>query len=235
MKSKFLSFMEEENLKNYAWLLPEANTERFMKKRLNKTLIVFVFMLLLLCVVAFINGITLNGAIGYILLTFLISYLIYKWDYLMLKDSFKRKKKDVYRSFPLWVSTLEILIMTNNITNTFKKSIATCPLAFKKDLEEFVKEIEFDPENKEHYRNFLRRYEIAEVNEIIMDMYAFNSLEKSEIVYEFKHLNERLNKISAKIRQERQSTDLFFIAALNSIPLMTVSIYVLMISMLLQG
>ena len=231
-----LNILKEDDLDNFAWLIPhEGDITRFMKNRLMKTLVYTISLLIAsLVVVHFVWGVTTNSLILIILFNLVIALFVFKNDYFKIKSSFNTKKKNVYRSFPLWVSTLEILIMTNNITNTFKKSIPTCPEVFRSDLEEFVKKIEFDPENKESYREFLSKYNIDDVTEVIMDMYAFNKLNKDEIVHEFKHVNERLNKISAKLRQERQSTSLFGISALNSVPLFTLSVYILMISMLMN-
>lgn len=163
------------------------------------------------------------------------TFITFKLGYFKVKKEFNKKRSEVYNSFPLWVSTLQILIISNNVTNTFKKSLPTCPKAFKRDLEKFVKNIEFDPDNKEHYKNFLKKYKIDEINEIIMDMYAFNRMDKSEIVRQFKIVNERLNKIQNNIRTRKQEQSLFFISALNSIPLLTASVYVLIVSMMLSS
>lgn len=231
--NKILNFLKEEDLDSLSWLIPHnGDTLRFMKNRVYKTLIYsFSFLISSLLVVYYTLGLNKNILIITLLCNFSIAFFVFKNDYFKIKNAFNVKKNDVYKSFPLWVSTLEILVMTNNITNTFKKSIPTCPEAFRSDLEEFVKSIEFDPENKESYRSFLSRYKLDDVTEVIMDMYAFNKLNKEEIVHEFKHVNARLNKISSKIRQERQNSSLFGISALNSIPLFTLSVYILVISM----
>lgn len=233
--NKILLFFQEEKLKDYQWLIPD-NIDQFMKKRLNSAGAGFVISFLAYECLYFILrylGYNIHPAFG-ILLGLVVSYICFKWSFWRITSVFKKKKDDVYKAFPLWVSTLEILIMTNNIPNTFKKSIETCPEAFRSELIEFVNKIETDPENKEYYKEFLRKYKIEDVSEIIMDMYAFNKLDKKEIVHEFEHLNARLNKISNNIRQGRQNTSLFGIAALNSIPLFTVSVWVLLASMLMS-
>ncbi|MDU2155284.1 hypothetical protein [Clostridium sp.] len=237
LKSRLIEAFKEEKLRDYAWLIPDGNVNGFMEKRIKRMTITFLLSLILYVSIYFILKyfdiiipIQFGGVIA-----FICSYMVFKFPFWTLKTNFNKRKNDVYKSFPLWVSTLEILIMTNNITNTFKKSIATCPATFKNELIDFVAKIESEPENKEHYKNFLKKYKIEDVSEIIMDMYAFNKLDKNEIVYEFEHLNERLNRISAKIRQDRQNTSLFTIAALNSIPLFTVSVWVLFASMLMSS
>ena len=237
MKNKLAQYLKEDKLKDYEWLISDKTVEEFMQRRIKNMVIGFVIAVLAYASMFFILkylGIDIP-LILFLVLGVMGGYISFKWPYWNLISQFNKKKNDVYKSFPLWVSTLEILIMTNNITNTFRKSIETCPAAFKSDLIEFVNKIETDPANKEHYKNFLKKYKIEDVSEIIMDMYAFNKLDKNEIVYEFEHLNKRLNKISNKIRQDRQNTSLFAIAALNSIPLFTVSVWVLLASMLMSS
>lgn len=228
-----IRFFQEEQVVDYKWLLHDGDTYSFMIKRFKKTGYFILFVLISLGIMYLLNYyLKLNiplMPIGIVSLCLIL--LVYKADYFKLKMNFSKRRDEVYKSFPLWISTLEILVMSNNIPNTFKKSIETCPKAFRTDLIEFVNKIETDPENKEYYKNFLTKYQIEEVTEIIMDMYSFNKLNKEEIVFEFKHLNERLNKITNNLRVKRQETDLFFISALNSIPVLTVSIYVLIISM----
>lgn len=233
--NKLLQFLKEDKLDGYTWLLPNEDIWEFMSNRVKKFRNIFVVLTLiyyiLLGVLWYTGTYRLNPYAG-VLISVGVAFFFYKNDYWLVVNTFKKKKGEVYDSFPLWVSTLEILVMTNNIPNTFKKSIPTCPEAFKKDLIEFVKVIDTDPENKDSYRNFLARYQISDVSEVIMDMYAFNRLNKDEIVHEFKHLNMRLNEISSNIRKSRNASGLFKVSALNSVPLFTSSMYVLAISML---
>ena len=68
-----------------------------------------------------------------------------------------------------------------------------------------------------------------------MDLYQFNFVDKNNISTEFAALHKRLNRISSDTRKRRQESDTFLIGALNSLPLMVVSLYILMISNLLSS
>lgn len=229
---------KKHNKENEKELKEISGEKSFMKDRIINT-IALGFGLLCVMILFFIANLFyfhIKIPLGVYFIIFVIgTFITFKIGYLRIKKQFNKKRSEVYNSFPLWVSTLQILIISNNVTNTFKKSLPTCPKAFKRDLEKFVEEIEFDPDNKEHYKNFLKRYKIDEINEIIMDMYAFNRMDKNEIVRQFKIVNERLNKIQNNIRTRKQEQSLFFISALNSIPLLTASIYVLIVSMMLSS
>ena len=232
---KFSNVLKEDDLDDFIWLIPNEDERGFMKTRTKNTIIFALVMFFGLFAIFLLDYFILKQNIPlpiYLLILAGTTFIFFKREYLNVKKDFKRRRDKVYNSFPLWVSTLQILILTNNVTNTFRKSIETCPDIFKRELEEFVNEIQFNPENKESYKNFLRKYRIDDVQEIIMDMYAFNKMDKNEIVHQFDIMNEKLNKIQANIRKTKQKKNLFFIAALNSIPVLTASFYILAISMM---
>ena len=232
---KFSKVLKEDDLDDFVWLIPEGDERKFMKTRTKNTIIFALVMFFVLTAIFLLDFFILKQNIPipvYLIILAATTFIFFKKKYLNVKRDFNKKRDKVYNSFPLWVSTLQILILTNNVTNTFKKSIETCPEIFKHDLEIFVENIQYNPENKESYKNFLRKYKIDDVQEIIMDMYAFNRMDKDEIVHQFDIMNEKLNKIQSNIRKTRQKRNLFFIAALNSIPLLTASLYILAVSMM---
>ena len=75
-------------------------------------------------------------------------------------------------AFPLWMSTLEVLIVTNNIPNTLRKSLPSCPKPIVKDLERFIARLDVNPIDKEAYKDFLSQYNIPEIQEIVLDFLA---------------------------------------------------------------
>lgn len=164
-----------------------------------------------------------------------LSYGIYKYDYLVLRSKFRKKQREIKRAFPLWMSLMEILIITNTIPNAIKKSYVSCPEVMKDDLDEFIRKLERNPVDKEAYKSFLSEYNLPEVSEIVMDMYSFNFLDKNKIVEEFFHMHDRLNRLKGDIRKQNQEQATFFIGALNSLPIFLVSVYILMVSMLMSS
>ena len=165
---------------------------------MKKSLYIFLGLAGIVAVIGVANLLlNLHLAINYplfIIASVIISYGIYKIDYFMIKSVFKNQQKSVKDAFPLWMSTLEVLIVTNNIPNTLRKSLPSCPKPIVKDLERFIARLDVNPIDKEAYKDFL-----------------------------------------SDTRKRRQESDTFLIGALNSLPLMVVSLYILMISNLLSS
>lgn len=238
-KNKIITYSTETDLNSLIFLLENETTSSYVEKRLKKALFIFLSLAGFVCAVGLINFIlNLHLKINYplfIIASVLISYGIYKIDYFMIKSVFKAQQKSIKDSFPLWMSTLEVLIVTNNIPNTLKKSLPSCPKPIVKDLEKFIAKLEINPIDKEAYKDFLSEYNIPEIQEIVLDLYQFNFVDKNNISTEFAALHKRLNRISSDTRKRRQESDTFLIGALNSMPLMIVSLYILMISNLLSS
>lgn len=178
--------------------------------------------------IEFYKPVFLYGIIG----AFLLGY---KLPYFYIKVRVKQKTEQVSADFPLWLSSLEVLILSNNIPNTLKKSLVTCPNSFKKDLQVLVDKIEKDPINQRSYTEFLSQYKLSDVNELMLDLYQFNYLDKSLMISEFAVLHKRLNAINTSNRQHSQEQNLFFIGAINSVPLFLLSIYILLIANMLSN
>lgn len=238
-KDKIISYTTETDLNSLIFILENETTSSYVEKRLKKSLYIFLSLAGIVAVIGVANLIlNLHLAINYplfIIASVIISYGIYKIDYFMIKSVFKTQQKSVKDAFPLWMSTLEVLIVTNNIPNTLRKSLPSCPKPIVKDLERFIARLDVNPIDKEAYKDFLSQYNIPEIQEIVLDLYQFNFVDKNNISTEFAALHKRLNRISSDTRKRRQESDTFLIGALNSLPLMVVSLYILMISNLLSS
>ena len=239
LKEKIVNYTTETDLSSFVFLLDGETTSSYVKKRLKKSVAIFLSLLSIIVLINVINLIfkldfEINDGL-FLGLSLAIAYIIYKLDYLLLKSVFKQQQKAIKNTFPLWMATLEILIVTNNIPNTLEKSLPSCPKPIKKDLEKLVLKLNRNPVDKEAYTSFLAEYNISEIQEIVLDLYQFNFIEKDNISKEFSALHNRINRIASDSRKERQEQEKFFIGAINSIPLLIISFYILMISNLLSS
>lgn len=239
LKDTIQHYATETDLNNFVFMLKGETAESYVQKRMQLALSGFAVMMLALVIMTAVNILfKLRLAINYplfLIASVALTYIVYKLDYIMLKNAFKKKQVAVKDAFPLWMSMLEILIVTNNIPNTLKKSIVSCPEVLKEDLEVFVKKLEINPIDKEAYVSFLSEFNIPEIQEIVLDLYQFNFVEKNNISAEFSALHKRLNRLKSDTRKRRQSSEIFMIGTLNSVPLMCLAIYILMISNLLSN
>ncbi|WP_052466187.1 hypothetical protein [Beduini massiliensis] len=228
---KWLSRLNERNLNDYL-IISNTSMQKFFKHRLiigGLCIGLWISGYMLICrPIVFNKPIFIYGMIG-------AFWVGYKIPYFYIKVKVKQKTEQVSADFPLWLSSLEVLILSNNIPNTLKKSLMTCPNSIKKDLQILVNKIEKDPMNQQSYIEFLSQYKLSDVNELMLDLYQFNYLDKSLMISEFAVLHKRLNAINTSNRQHSQEQNLFFIGAINSVPLFLLSIYILLIANMLSN
>lgn len=227
---KWLLYLNERDLKDKLYICKQGFPS-FMRRRLMGILLC----LLSLIILFFIDR-WLFHVIGdyFIYMAVILLCLTYKLPYFLLNTKAKQITQQVYKDFPLWLSSLEVLIVSNNIPNTLKKSIPTCPDSIKNELISLVEKIEKDPTNQVYYADFLSQYQLPDVSELMLDLYQFNFLNKELIIKEFALLHLRLNEISAMQRRYHYEQQLFFIGAVNSVPLFLLSVYVLLIANMLS-
>lgn len=228
---KWLYQINERNLNSYL-KISDTSLQQFLKWRLiTGTLLICLWISgywIIFRQIVFNKPVFLYGILG----SFLLGY---KLPYFYIRVKVKQKTKQVSADFPLWLSSLEVLIISNNIPNTLKKSLLTCPDSIKKDLRILVEKIEKDPMEQQNYTEFLSQYKLSDINELMLDLYQFNYLDKSLMISEFAVLHKRLNAINTSHRQHAQEQNLFFIGAINSIPLFLLSIYILLIANMLSN
>lgn len=240
LQDQIINVAKESDLHSFIYLLEGKTTEEdFVKRRLKNalltSLVVFICEGLLYgATIIFDIDVTFNVLLM-VFIDIILALAMYKLDYLLLKNRASAKQNEVKEAFPLWMSMLEVLVVTNNIPNTLKKSYDACPRPIKKDLKNLIAQLERDPIDKVAYSNFLKQYNLPEVSEIVMDLYQFNFLDKNKISTEFSALHNRVNRIKSDTRKARQKSEIFIVGALNSVSLMVVSIYIMMVSNLLSS
>lgn len=130
--------------------------------------------------------------------------LCFKFPYLYLSLRHNQYCNDVIIAVPLWLNGIYALLEKNTIHNAIVNSLDdNTPIVIKKDLQQFVERINSNPEDKDAYVNFLKRYNIEGFSEIMLKLFEFRSLDKERLKEEFKYLNESLEKINQLKRAQR--------------------------------
>lgn len=136
--------------------------------------------------------------------------LLYKVPYAYLSLVHTQNCNDVIGAIPLWVNQIYALIEKNTIHNAILNSYSEhTPKAIQKDLQEFIRRIELQPDDKDAYLNFLARYRIDGFLDIMLKLYEFRSLSKEKLKYEIKNLNQSLGKIETMKRQNQFRNEVF--------------------------
>lgn len=189
-----------EDIDAYKYLMNERKRATYQKKKIMFACIPIVFLMVMFLRNDYENMVWIP----------VLMLLMYKFPYMLLRMRHTQNCNEVVAAIPLWVNQIYALIERNTIHNAILNSLTVhTPKAIRKDLENFIEEIEYEPNSKEAYIQFLSRYKIDGFMDIMLKLYEFRNLSKDKLKYEIRNLNQSLGKIESLKRQNQFKSEVF--------------------------
>jgi hypothetical protein len=157
-------------------------------KRIRNGLIVIV--VLIFCFISKLNYVT-------VLFSILGGFVVFKLDYLNIKNYYKRHLHEIDAMLPHYLKTLEILIQHYTVPVAIGKSIDDAPAIFKEGLQELINEINSGNDTIDPYVNFAKEYPVRDSMRMMRLLYRL-SLGRQE------HKQEQLLAFSKTISNLQQ-------------------------------
>ncbi len=184
-KEKLLYILEERFVKDNTYLLKDSEYN-FMKQRI---ILATACGVLMSAITFFLNS-------RYCLVVGMITLcVIYKFPLYLLMKYKKQRQNQVNGAFLIWILQLEALVLSNNISNSIKKSIRYCPGVLQEEVRVLSKKVEKEPTNKNHYLDFAPHYQTMDMNEVMLSLYQFNFAKKEDLAYDFALIHHRIDKL----------------------------------------
>lgn len=184
---KLCMLLEETYVKENAFLLKDE--VQFMKQRICFALVSGLLTFIVsLCI----------GKPQLCIMGIIVFMLVYKAPIYMLKKYKDKQQRSVNSAFLIWILQLEALVLSNNISNSIKKSVQYCPDIIKDEVYQLAKKVELEPMNKNHYLSFLKAYQTLDINEVLLSLYQFNFVKKEDLAYDFALIHHRIDKLKLK-------------------------------------
>ncbi len=158
----------------------------FMKQRIQLTMISML--------VVFVIGYIWQG-IHAIFFSVAIGCLCYQLPLYTFEKYIKKQQRLINEAFLIWILQLEALVLTSNISNAIKKSVAFCPAILKEEIQELASQVEVNPMHKPYYQKFLQQYETSDIREVMLSLYQFNFVKKEQLVYDFEKIHKRIDDL----------------------------------------
>lgn len=126
--------------------------ELFKKRVMNGILISFIFLVLFLNEISFIN----------IILTLAVAFGVFKLPYMQLKSYYKKHLHDIDLLLPYYLKSLEILIQHYTVPVAIGKSIKDAPDIFKPGLRKIVERVNSGDSSIDPYMEFANTYPVRD-------------------------------------------------------------------------
>lgn len=207
----FISFLMESDLKE----LIHESPAKMTKKRLRKSKIILL---------ALSIWFYFDYSIYYLVLVIGIAIMIFKADYLQLKNNIRKKTNQLKFQFPIWLRQLQILLQINTVEKSLELSYEQAPILIKDDLKVLIQEIQKDALNINPYLNFLKSYRLSEIERAMKLLYRYNSVGKEDAYIQFNRMIQTTTKWLRSERLQRNENKLAAFQWIGMLPLLGVTV-----------
>lgn len=112
----------------------------------------------------------------------------HKLDYYLARKSIIR---EIRKAFPDWLMEVSLLLQTENVANSIKKSIAYAPDILKPELNFLIQKLESAPESNVPYSEFMHEFEIPEIASAMGMLYSISDGSGSDAMVQMEEILER--------------------------------------------
>lgn len=192
-----------------------VHSDETLLKRFRKSKIVLILLI-------FWN--IFDYSIIYLFIIIGLFLFLLKKDDIKIKNQLSRDKNLLKFQFPIWLRQLQILLQTNTVNQSLKLSYHYAPKLIKKELKDFIQEIENDALNITPYLNFLKYYRLNEIERAMKLLYRYNTVGKDDAYVQFNRMIQTTTKWLRSERTEHHKNSLALYEWISMIPLVGVTV-----------
>ncbi len=107
----------------------------------------------------------------------------------------KNVSRAIEKAFPAWLMSVSLLMQTENVRVAIRESYQTAPSILKPALEEFLAELDEDPDSEKPYNEFLTYFNMPEITDAMSTLYSLSSGAGGNADNEFRNIINRILKM----------------------------------------
>lgn len=147
--------------------------------------------------------------------------------YIHKKSSRNRTIKEIKNSFSDWLTSVAINLQYQTVQVAISSSIPNSPVVLKAPLETLVNELDENPSSVEPYYNFLKPFNILEINSTVKMLYSLTEHGSEHMVENINALIERNNNLIDKTEKDLSEDKITIMSVILYIPMVFASIKLL--------
>ena len=153
--------------------------------------------------------------------------------------TYNTKKKSIENAlqmeFPLWLRDIALNLHNFVVTRAIKNSYETAPAVMKPYLEDFIHQIELDPNSIIPYQEFLSEFNIPDLTNAMRSLYSIKLLGDNDSQRQITSLITRNQKMLANAEKMRNENSLAGIGFISLAPILLASINLIINMILMVG
>ena len=130
----------------------------------------------------------------------------------MHKISQNLERKDIIneisKKFPQWMLNITLFLQTENVQMSIAKSFEAAPGILKPAIEKMLIELGEDPLSPTPYNEFLKEFNMSEVEDTMSSLYSISTAAGGDIQQEFRNIIEQNNKLMDMSQKQKNEEKL---------------------------
>ena len=139
----------------------------------------------------------------YIVISLVISFLVFKYDYIKLKSFYKQHLNEVDSLLPYYLKGLEVLAQHYTIPVALARSIDDAPEGFKPGLKEMVAKIEAGDASIQPYVDFANQYPVRDSMRMMRLLYRLGLGEQEKKHEQLIAFAKSVSSLQLKAREQK--------------------------------
>lgn len=152
---------------------------------------------------------------------------------LSYKKARRTLEKEIKKAFPDWIRDVAINLQNDTVQSAIEESYEKLPFVLKRPVRKLLVDFEKYPVGIEPYDNFLKEFELSEIQSSVKMFYSINELGKSQSDQQINSIIDRNNKMTSQAEEMKNSDRIGASTMLSAIP-MIVGVVKIMIDMILM-
>ena len=163
----------------------------------------------LVAMIAFIFIFLSNLKPLYILISILVGFIVFKKQYLELKQFYKKHLNTIDSLLPYYLKSLEVLVQHYTVPVALARSIEDAPEVFKPGLKELVAKIEAGDSSVDPYMDFANQYPVRDSMRMMRLLYRLSLGEQDKKHEQMLSFSKTVSTLQLKAREQKYKARLY--------------------------
>ncbi len=145
----------------------------------------------------------------------------------------KKLQQQIQMQFPQWMFDMILRLQTENVQTAITRSLDDAPEVMVRPLYQMSEELQLDPVSVQPYLNFLKEFQLPEIQAVMLQLYAINDMGREDIQEQIGAMlsqNQRMTEVAEELKADNCLSGMGMLAAVP----MLVSVIVLMVDLTLM-
>jgi len=144
-----------------------------------------------------------NFKLLYVVVAFVIGYIVFKLQYIQLKQFYKKHLNTIDSLLPYYLKSLEVLVQHYTVPVALARSIEDAPEVFRPGLKELVAKIDAGNSTVDPYMDFANQYPVRDSMRMMRLLYRLSLGDQDKKHEQMLSFSKTVSSLQLKAREQK--------------------------------